>query len=247
MRRASGPRRFAAQMMLQLQPITDSRLSVDALRWYDSEIEYNEAHGKPTLTLDGVRMTSASAWWDPAFGHDGDGSVVAVMFTDGQNQYWLHDLAYIRIDASSSVDEATQQCRIVAQICERYYLPSVTIEINGLGKFLPSVLKREMNGSAAVIESTSKRAKDLRIIEAFDGVLAARALHVHKRVAKTGFLEEMRNWRPGASGADDGLDAVAGALAQQPVRIGTAVPRKHRQWQIVGAPHNAKTDFNVME
>lgn len=243
----SGPRRFAAQMMLQPQPITDSRLNVDALRWYDDDVTYRESQGRAVLSIGAKRMASASAWWDPAFGTR-DGSVLAVLFSDEEGTYWLHDLVYLKLDPASPLDEASQQCRAVAGICQKYNLPSVTVEINGVGKFLPSVLRREMQGHAAVIETTSKRAKDIRIVEAFDAILAAQALHVHERIAKTPFLEEMRNWRPGSSQQDDGLDAVAGALAQQPVRIGShPAKRKTARWQIGAQSHTAKTDFNVME
>lgn len=249
LRKSGGPRRFAAQMMLEPQPIIDSRLPVESLQWYETALDYSEAQGRAILQISDVRMVSASAWWDPAFGRGGDGSVLAVLFADGAGQYWLHDVVYLKIDPASNLDEATQQCRAVCAICRDYHLPSVTLEINGIGRFLPGILRREMAGAAAVLEATNRRAKDLRIIEAFDAVLAARALHVHKRVAATPFVEEMRNWRPGmASARDDGLDAVAGALAQQPVRFGTGfAARMPARWQTGADTHTAKINFNVME
>jgi hypothetical protein len=88
----------------------------------------------------------------------------------------------------------------------------------------------------------------LRIVEAFDAVLAAKALHVHASVKLTKFIEEMREWVPGGKCRDDGLDAVAGALSQQPVRVGTRVPSVSRgmAWQ-GSVQHIAKNNFNVME
>ncbi len=247
LKRSGGPRRFAAQMMLEAQPLTDSRLNADALHWYDDAITYSEAQGRPTLHIGGTRMVSASAWWDPAFGGDGDGSVVAVVYGDATGRYWLHRVAYLRIDRHSDLDEATQQCRMVAALCRELHLSSLTIEINGIGRFLPAILRRELAGIAAVAEASSTRPKDIRIIEAFDAVLAARALHVHASVKATGFVDEMRNWVSGGRNRDDGLDAVAGALAQQPVRMGVQGTRGVRPNWHGASGHVAKTNFNVME
>ena len=118
LKKSGGPRRFAAQMMLQPQPVTDSRLSVENLRWYDDAIAYSEAQGQPTLHIAGRKMISVSAWWDPAFGRNGDGSVVALLYGDAQGQYWLHRVAYLKV-CDCDVDEATQQCRMVADCAGR--------------------------------------------------------------------------------------------------------------------------------
>lgn len=249
LKRAGGPRRFAAQMMLQAMPVEDSRLNMEALQWYDTDTEYAEAQGRPMLHIDGRRMVHCSAWWDPAFGNGGDGSVLAILYGDDVGGYWLHRLEYLKIDPRLEEDEATQQCRAVAALCRKYFVPSLTLETNGLGRFLPAILRREAAGAFAVVEYANRRPKDLRILEAFDAVLAARALHVHASVRATPFLEEMREWKPSTtSGYDDGLDAVAGALSQSPVRIGTTPRGMARPAIWAGAHmHTAKTDFNVME
>lgn len=249
MMKAGGPRRFGAQMMLQAQPVHEARLSIDNLQWYNADVMYSEAQGCPVLSIAGQRMASCSAWWDPAFGHGGDGSVIAVVYGDTQGEYWLHHLAYLVIDRHSTMDEATQQARAAAAICRRFHLPSLTLEINGIGRFLPAILRREMEGAAAVVEISSHRPKDLRILESFDAVLAARALHIHDSIAQTPFLQEMRDWKPGGRKNDDGLDAVAGALSQQPIRIGSrpGTNRVYSNWQRGLAAHSAKTEFNVME
>lgn len=248
LRRAGGPRRFAAQMMLEAVSITDSRLDCEALQWYGDEIVYSEAQGRPILTLGGKRLLSCSAWWDPAFGQGGDGSVVAVVFGDEAGGYWVHRLLYLKSDSRKAEDEATQQCRAVVDVCREFYVPSLTLEINGIGRFLPAILRREAAGHFAVVEYSNSRPKDLRILEAFDGVLAARALRVHGSVKATPFADEMREWRPGGNNRDDGLDAVAGALAQQPVRV-DSTPRGVRRPVMWNAQnwHAAKTNFNVME
>lgn len=247
LKKSGGPRRFAAQMMLRAQPATDSRLSVEVLQWYEGDLAYSEAQGKPQLHIDGRRMVSCSAWWDPAFGHGGDGSVLAIVFADADGGYYLHHLAYLRTDPRSSDDEATQQCRMVASLCRGFFVTAVSVEINGIGRFLPAILRREMANAAAVVEMSSHRNKEMRILEAFDAVLAARALHVHAGVRKTPFVEEMREWVPNGKCRDDGLDAVAGALAQTPVRIGSRAPAPARpkSWHAGAGSHKARSDFNV--
>jgi hypothetical protein len=56
-------------------------------------------------------------------------------------------------------------------------------------------------------------------------------------------MDEMREWRPIAkNGRDDGLDAVAGALRQVPVRIALSAQKGTRQnWQGNSTTFKAKT------
>ena len=258
LKRATGPNKFESQMMLRPVDIHDSRLDPHLLHFYQGELCYQESGRRPVLTLNDDRMVSASAWWDPAFGvhaqgRDRDASVFALVFSDVKGRRYLHEVRYISCHDDSSEDEAGQQCRQIAMLCRQYYIPSITVEINGLGRFLPSILRRELSAigyGCAVIEHSARMNKDIRILEAFDVVLAARLLHVHERVKQTPFLREMQEWKPAMSkGHDDGLDAVAGALMSEPVRIerknATASPLG---WQ--GADkqsHSLHTNFNPYE
>ena len=249
MKQSTGPNKFASQMMLKPVNIAEGYLNPALLQVYEGELtESDELQG---LYLCGRRLVSASAWWDPAFGsHRGDHSVLAIVFTDEGGRYYLHRLEYIRLDAGSTDDEATQQCRFVAQCLKDYLAPSVTLEINGIGRFLPGILRREINAlrvPCAVQEVSNTRPKDLRIMEAFDAVLAARHLYVNETVRATPFLTEMQEWRPGARrGHDDGLDAVAGALSREPVRLKTGAFFTGRQnWTGGSGSFSAETDFEV--
>ncbi|MFA7456874.1 MAG: phage terminase large subunit [Micavibrio sp.] len=148
-------------------------------------------------------------------------------------------------------DKAGAQCRIVAQAARDFYLPSIAVETNGIGKFLPAILRRElaaMGVPASVLEKTSRQAKAERILESFDVVMAARTLHVHESVYQTPFIREMIEWRPALSSAqDDGLDAAAGALSLEPVRIPKTYAPKGRAWSAGAGAHRAKTDFAVID
>lgn len=253
-RTRTGPAHFKSQMMCEPTQILEGYFSADQLQLYSAELIYREAGGQPVLSLDGRRMIAASAWWDPAFGLTrGDRSVVAIVYVDEEGDYYLHRVIPILVSKTSSMDEATQQCMTVVEAVREYYLPSLRIEVNGLGKFLPSVLKRELGMaglSCAVEEMTSKEPKNDRILKAFDAPLAARAIHVHRSVLNTPFLREMEEWRPegnGSRGHDDCLDAVAGAIAHAPVRIKRPYTQGTRPaWQGGrGSAQFAKTEFEV--
>ena len=247
-KRQTGPNKFASQMMLQPVNITEGRLNPDLLQVYEGDLYFAKEIGR--LHINGKVMISASCWWDPAFGSaKGDNSVLACIFVDTDGNFYLQHLEYISLDPHSDVDELVQQCRIVAQIAKRFMLPSVSVETNGIGKFLPSALRNEMvraNVQCAVIDENNKLNKADRILEAFDAILAARRLFVNSSVFKTPFMREMREWRPDNKRMkDDGLDAVAGALLRQPVRIERLYGHGAQIWQGNGKVFMAKTDFKV--
>ena len=225
-RSRTGLAKFESQMLLRPRNIAEGRLDPDRLRVYGDALAYAEGNHEATLSLGGRRLVSVSCRWDPAYGAPGkgDGSVVAAVFSDAEGGFWLHGVRYLKHDPTriDEIDEATQLCRQVAAFARDLHLPAVTLETNGIGRFLPGLLRRELRAGGlrcAVVEKTSTRNKDLRILAAFETVLAAGRLFAHRSVWQTPFIEEMREWRPGVRGRDDGLDAVAGCLADEPVRL----------------------------
>jgi hypothetical protein len=229
----SGPNRFASQMLLQPVNIAEGRFQCSDLVPYDEELIFNKVQN--AIFIGDNQMQSCCAYWDPSFGRSGDGSVLAILFTDQSGHYWLHDLIYVRVNPNDPSDEASQQCKMIAQKLLHYHVPCITVESNGIGKFLPSILRRELSSMrvpCAVREHNNLRQKELRILDAFDPVLAARALHIHRRIYQTPFLSEMQEWNPQQRGGrDDGLDAVAGALSLAPVLIQTGHYAARQIWQ----------------
>lgn len=249
LKRASGPNKFASQMMLTPVNISEGRLNPDLIRIYNDALDYAPELG--ALFLGQRKMVAASAWWDPAFGAaKGDKSVLACVFADEVGNLYLHHVEYISVLSAEGQDEATAQCRVVAQIAKRLMLPSITLEINGIGRFLPTILRNELTRAhvpAAVVELSNRQPKDMRILEAFDAPLAAKRLYVHQDVLKTQFITEMREWRPGSTrGHDDGLDAAAGAISQHPVRLKRLYGKGNFSWQRGTDSHKAKTDFKAL-
>ncbi|NBB82034.1 MAG: phage terminase large subunit [Alphaproteobacteria bacterium] len=251
-KRRHGANKFLSQMQLQPVSIADARLDPDRLRPYADELDYHVGGGEVRLRLGGRRLVSATCWWDPAFAETdkGDGSVIACVFVDAEGGYWLHRVRWLNREdrPASDEDEATRQCSEVARFLADNHLPAVSIEVNGLGKFLPSMLREVLKRhdlAASVVEITSRRPKELRILEGFDALLAAGALHAHESVWDTPFVTEMREWHPGGGkGHDDGLDAVAGCLASQPIRLPRLPPGRRRDDWRPSVVHVAETDFD---
>jgi len=251
--RRSGPAKFESQMLLRPRNIVDGRLDPDRLRIYEDQLVYSESNALASLSLAGRRIVSASCWWDPAYGapSKGDASVVAAVLTDDDGNHWLHRVRYLAHDPqqAAEVDEATQLCRQVARLAAELYLPAVSVETNGLGRFMPGLLRRELRAlgiAAAVLERSSTRSKDLRIVDAFDAVMAAGRLAAHHSVWDTPFIQEMREWRPGAASRDDGLDAVAGCLASEPVRfprVPDAATHVRTDWRPASGGYRVDVDF----
>ncbi len=238
--------------MLKPVNIIDARLDSSLLQIYAHELDY--AKELRTLYIGDKKMISASGWWDPAFGDaKGDNSVFAAIFTDEDGNYYIHRVEYLEPSPTGrgqgEEDNATSQCRVIAKIAKKLYLPSLTIEANGIGKFLPGLLRNEMTknkSQCAVLEFYNSKPKDVRILKAFDALLAARKIHIHKSVLETPFMTEMNEWRPGRTKThDDGLDAVAGALSQQPVRLHRLYGNTRQPWASGGNTHKAKSEFEV--
>ncbi|PGH52981.1 hypothetical protein CRT60_23910 [Azospirillum palustre] len=251
-RKSTGPNKFTSQMLLRPVSITDGVLNVEKLGRYDAELEYREALGRAALTLDGVKLVSATCWWDPAFARPagegdgrsrgGDGSVVAAVFAGENERFYLHRVLYLSVDPKAEETEADQQCMQVSRFLADNHLPAVHIEINGLGRFLPGLLRKRLRDdrlAAGVVEQNSRTPKAARIVKAFDALLADRRLLAHRQVWQTPLIREMRDWRPDGRyrGPDDGLDAVAGCLGAEPCRFdrSTTPPERRPDWRGAGA------------
>ncbi len=236
MQKRSGPAKFLSQMMLQACSLEPSRLNPDAVRFYGHELNYRECNGQAVLKLGDVTLRSVSCFWDPSFAssQNQDNSVIACVFSDDDGHYYVHRVLYLQVP--SGCESADWQCARVADFIEQNFIPSVHLETNGLGKFLPAVLRRELNRrriSCAVLETISKRSKTDRILAAFDAPLANGALYMHDSIRQTPFLEQMREWNTRARVKDDGLDAVAGCLLNEPVRLPSFCCRvkRYNEWR----------------
>ena len=225
--RHTGPQRFRSQMMLEPTPPRAIKLDPDRLVPYTDDLHSHWSQGRLRLAVGQKLMVSSVCWWDPAYGRPGRGdrSAIAVVMIDHVGHYWLHGLRYLQfaVERLDDVDEATQLIRQAIEFAVSLQQTRLFIETNGIGRFLPALVRREMKGSPhklALVERHSSRGKTDRILSALDPILAAGHLHVHQSVLDSGFLQEMREWAPGTTTLDDGLDAVSNAILEQPVQVG---------------------------
>ena len=222
-RKRAGPLKFLSQMLLKPVSLKEGRLNASGIIFYDNPLDYKQTNTMAVLSIGPYQMVSASAWWDPAFGigEKGDSSVLACVFFDKEGRAFLHDIVYLK---SGQVDKAAEcQCNQVADLIEKYHLPQIRIETNGIGKFLPELLKKtlqERHIICAVLPVHSHVPKAVRIIESMDARLANGSLLFHERIKQTPLMDEIASWTPAAKQMhDDGLDALAGCLLSEPVRL----------------------------
>ena len=218
---ATSPNKFASQMLLQAVKFEKERLNKKLLKVYDLPLCYHEANGSGFLKIGDTKIKSASCWWDPAFGKSGgDASVIAAVFTGEDGNYYIHALAYLQVP---DMAESTKwQCEQVARFLWENFLPAVHLETNGIGRFLPALLRQELahrQMACAVIEETSHQNKVERILGALEAPLMNGSLYVHISVMQTSFSDEMQDFNTSGRTHDDGLDAVAGCILSEPVPL----------------------------
>ena len=203
LRQSAGPRVFASQMLLQSVSMHERRLDPAKIVFY----------------ADDVLPYPSRCVWDPAFGRaSGDASVIVLAHQDGAGVLYMHDIAYL---PQTDGDDAAQiQCAAVIDFLRRHNLRHLILEANGLGQFLPGLLRRALKDAdyaCAVQPLHQSKAKNTRILEAFEARLAAGSIHAHERVKATSLIREMRDFDPNrANNDDDGLDAVATAAHALP-------------------------------
>src|SRR5690606_16507796 len=98
------------------------------------------ANGEHMLMLGNVRLVSAACRWDCALGKiERDASAISLVYTDARGQlYWQFALGL-----TGDIDE---QCKSIRKLVVEYHIPSVTVETNGPGGFVPPILRKHLRG-----------------------------------------------------------------------------------------------------
>ncbi|EFD5180897.1 transcriptional regulator, partial [Escherichia coli] len=137
-----------------------------------------------------------------------------------------------------------------------FHIPKIVIETNGIGGFAGSSLKAALKKRklrCGVEERHASQNKNKRILESFEGPLMSGLLWAHISVlvvANPDGTEEdapaakqMREWNPAvANQPDDYMDSAAGAIVDQPERVG----KIHRNNEVNESP-NWRTSGGVVE
>ena len=218
MQQTVGPRHFSAQMMLEFVSPERARLDPGGLHFYDDEFEPRNAK------IGEYQVSGTVLYWDPSTGRSKrDGSACVLIYRDDQNRrIFIHDILYLTVSDSEQFP-LSRQCDMVIDFMSARNLNKITIETNGIGIGVPEIMRdcaMRRGCNIYVNRVSNNRAKSDRILGAIEPVLSTGRLYAHTRVQKTPLMSEMIGWSPvGYMGHDDGLDAVAGAIAQIPIPV----------------------------
>jgi phage terminase large subunit-like protein len=209
---------FFSQYLLIPSSIKDSILDQTRFIHYREEIEFKSANNRAYAKLGETTLYSVTCWWDVALSTArSDDSVVAVVFTDDNGHYYVHDIKKL-------VGDTDEQCQQVRKFALQYNIPSICVESNGIGALIPPILIKHMQGTGIGVDgvfNTQSQTKNTRIITAYETLLYGGRLHLHERVANSPFLNQIRDFDPSTvKNRDDYIDSVASCILREPIRIG---------------------------
>ncbi len=219
MRQTVGPRHFMSQMMLGFVSMERARLDPGGLHFYDDEFEARNAKIGEHL------ITGVTLYWDPSSGkRKRDCSACVLLYRDDKNRRaFIHDILYLSVSETEQFP-LSRQCDMVLEFMRMRNLRTISIETNGIGGGLPEIMRdcasrHGMNIYVNRIQNS--KSKNDRILDAIEPLLSTGRLYAHERTRNTPLISEMLGWTPiGTYGThDDGLDAVAGAIAQIPIPV----------------------------
>lgn len=218
-----------SQYQLHSRPLHEIRLNPARLQVYAVEPTLKEANRDVSMWLGRARIVGAACRWDPSSGKQKSdvSSLAVVLFDDRGRRYWHRAIALkgqvAEFDASGKNIVGGQVAQIVREV-RALGLRRVTVETNGIGGFAPAVLKAALKqarlADCGVTEVTSSANKNRRILEGFEDPLSSGMLWAHVSVVEA-VDSMMKEWNPAvAEQADDHLDSAAGAMVEQPERVG---------------------------
>jgi len=222
-----------SQYMLKARPVHNIRLNPDRLIVYEEQPEIVVANNALSMYLNGVQLTGCRAYWDPSKGKaDSDDSTFSVMFQDDRGHLYWHILEVQK-------GEVFEQCDGIIPLVRQYQLPSVMIETNGIGGFLPPILRKALKEArlqCGVTEVNRSQNKTAYILDAYEVPLSGQFLHVHRSVLESGLAQQMNSWIPSRQAQqDDLIDSGAGCIRNLPVKIGkvvhAALPQARNEWR----------------
>ncbi len=240
-----------SQYQLEAKPISETRLDPARIIPYAVEPVIRYANRTATMFLGNARIVGMAMRWDPSSAKlNSDVSAVSLVLQDEQGRRYLHRVT----DLTGEVAEfSSDGKRIIGgqvwQICdliERFHVPRIVIETNGIGGFAPAVMKaalKQRRLTCGVAEEPSVANKNKRILEAFEPVMSANMLWAHVDVLEGALWDQMKDFNPGTQNqADDYIDVSAAAITDTPERIKvqvkeTAPGRPAHDWRPSAGVH----------
>lgn len=215
-----------SQYQLHSKPIGEIRLDPEKIIPYDMKPLLRQANREAVMMLGNVRIIGARCRWDCSLGKvTSDASAISLVLTDAAGRlYWQ-----FAIGLTGDVDE---QCAAVRKLVLEYHIPSVTVETNGPGGFVPPILRKHLRGLVCgVVEDHASTNKNKDILDAFEAPMSIGLLWAHIDVLDGPMWDQMKDWNPAVKEQpDDYLDSGARAIRATPVRIGNG------QLHVAGIP-----------
>lgn len=229
-----------SQYQLHSRPVHQVRLDPARLVPYEVEPRIVVANGSCAMWLGNVQIVGMALRWDPSAGKlRSDVSAAVLDLQDAQGRHYLHRAQALQGEIAVTDDSGKKitggQVLDLCDLVEKFQIPRITVETNGIGGFAPAFLRmalKQRRLACGISEEPAVANKNIRILEALEPPLSAGMLWVHTSVLPM-LEEQMQQWNPEVRDQpDDLLDAAAGALTDQPVRVGklvAALPARERQ------------------
>lgn len=207
-----------SQYQLHSKPVGEIRLDPERIVPYDVKPAIKWANREAMLMLGHVRLVSAACRWDCALGKiHTDASAISLVYSDSAGRlYWQ-----FAIGLTGDIDA---QCKRIRELVLEFHIPSVTVETNGPGGFVPPILRKHLRGVVCgVVEDHTTTSKNKDILDAFEAPMSIGVLWAHVDVLDGPTWDQMKDWNPAVvQQPDDYLDSGARAIRSNPVRIGKA-------------------------
>lgn len=225
-----------SQYQLHSKPVGEVRLDPERIKPYAVHPHVEQANRNVRMMLGQVQIVSARAYWDCAVGKvGGDDSAFSLLLDDAAgNTYW-HVCVGLTGEFAEFEDTRNKlitggQVMQVCELIERFNIPNVYVETNGVGAFVPTLLRQTIKQEklhCGVKDIQASGNKNARILEALEGPLKSSVLWAHVDVLNGPLWDQMKDWNPAVTRQpDDFIDSGAGAILQAPVRIGRMVKEK---------------------
>jgi hypothetical protein len=244
-----------SQYQLAAKPMSDLRLDPSLIKAYNVEPTVQLANRVVSMWLGAAKITACSLRWDPSSGKLGSDVSAAVL--DLQDDYGNHYL-HRAVALTGEVAETSENGRVITggqvmQLCEvieKFQVPRVTIETNGIGGFAASFLRMALKQQKLVCGITEEPAvenKNKRILEALEPLVGSGMAWAHVDVLEGPMWDQMKDWNPAAKDqVDDLLDAWSGAVTDQPVKVGKLVrnvdPSRADHWHSAGGVYEVSLE-----
>lgn len=229
-----------SQYQLHSKPVHEIRLDPEHILPYDVEPRFVTQNKIMTCWLGKVQIVGMSLRWDPSSGKtNSDVSAAVLDLQDAAGRHYWHRATALTGEIAETDRKGVPCGGQVWQLCdliEEFKVPRVCVETNGIGQYAPAFLKAALKKRGlrcAVKPEPAVMNKNARILDALEPLIQSRMLWAHVGVLNGDLWDQMKDWNPAVKEQpDDLMDAGAGAVVDQPARIG----------QFIGNPNDGPGD-----